>query len=281
MPRWRKRHVARTCPSYSDLWAGDQRRKMFAALRAYGEGAEASGFTAAGALVTVTAPGEDHGLVWDRSICGHSQRDRCSGPAGCRVRSDAASAWNGLAPAWWRTLHHEAKQAAERRTGARVVMLLRVWEKQRRGLLHVHVYLGRSSPAELASSLAYQEELAARAARHGFGFVDRKQQVREPSAAAAYLSSYFVAGRGGKLSLTESVRDRDMPPSIIYVAPWLTQLSGLTMRSLRLVRFLYRRVGPGWQALLDAVSIALDEAFELIRHDFFRAFVNTALAQAP
>lgn len=280
MPKWRRRHVCRTCPPYSELWAGDQRRKIFAALHAYAD-STGVGDSAAVAMITITAPGQEAGLTWDRSVCGHVSGERCSGPDGCRVRSDAAATWNGLAPGWWRTLHHEAKQAAERRTGAVVMMLLRVWEMQRRGLLHAHVTVGCTSPAERIACLVYQQELAARAAAQGFGFVDRKQDVREPSAAAAYLSSYFVSGRKGKLSLTESVRQPDMPPSIIYVAPWLTQRSGLTMRSLRLVRFLYCRIGAGWQSLLDVVGLAIEDAFELIRHGFFRAFCNTVLAQAP
>lgn len=243
MPRWRRRHVARTCPSYSGLWAGDVRVKLFAALRSYAELVAVS--DAKVALLTVTGPGEDHGLVWDESVCSHRGPHRHSGPAGCRVASEPADAFNAAAPAWWSELHRQAGQAAKRETGRSPVLLGRVWELQRRGVLHVHVLTGYSTLAEKAASDAYQAALGRLSARHGFGYVDRKRQVREPQAAAAYLSSYFVAGKKGKLDLRESVASGKMPHSIVYVRPELSQHSGVTMRALRLKRYLWR-LGSAW-----------------------------------
>ena len=72
---------------------------------------------------------------------------------------------------------------------------------------------------------------------YGFGYVERKHQVREPRAAAAYLSSYFISGKGKKISLEESVQSNWLPRSIIHVSTELTKHSGITMRTLRLRRY--------------------------------------------
>lgn len=256
MPKWRRRHVARTCPSYSELWAGDVRVKLFAALRSYADLVAVS--DAKVSLLTVTGPGEDAGLVWDESVCAGRGPHRHSGPAGCRVASAPADAFNAAAPGWWSELHRQAAQAARRETGRSPVLLGRIWELQRRGVLHVHVLNGYSTPAEKAASDAYQAELDRLSARHGFGYVDRKRQVREPQAAAAYLSSYFVAGKKGKLDLRESVSSGKMPHSIVYVRPELSQRSGVTMRSLRLKRYLWR-LGSAWMWAFERWGYSLED----------------------
>lgn len=247
IPAWQHRHRARTCPGYSELWAGDVRMKLFAAGRAYVELCKVR--AAKVSLITITGPGvQDAGLVWDESICADRGPHRHSGPEGCRVAAAPADAFNRHAPGWWTRLHNEAAQEAERLTGRRPMHLARVWELQRRGVLHVHVLEGHSTPAEKAAADAYQAALAEKAAKHGFGFVDRKRQVAEASQAMAYLSSYFVAGKKGKASLRESVTSGAMPVSIVYVRPELSQRSGVTMRSLRLKRYLWR-LGSGWMWL--------------------------------
>lgn len=235
IPDWQRRHRARWCPGYSELWAGDVRVKLFAAVRAYADLTRVK--DAKVLLLTVTGPGEDAGLVWDASVCADRGPHRHSGVDGCRVAAAPAAAWNRLAPSWWTELHRKASQAACRATGRRPVLIARPWELQRRGILHVHPLLGYSTVAEKAAADAYLQELSRRAARHGFGYVDRKRQVREPTAAAAYLSSYFVAGKKGKMTLRQAVTERAMPPSIVYVNPELSQHSGVTMRSLRFRRY--------------------------------------------
>lgn len=116
-------------------------------------------------------------------------------------------------------------------------LLTRVWEQQKRGLLHVHPVLAYSTPREKASADRYLELLAQLRGQYGFGYVERKQRVRHPRAAAAYLSSYFVTGKGSKVSLEESVQSSWMPRSIIHVSVDLTRQSGITMRTLRLRRY--------------------------------------------
>lgn len=240
MPAWRRRHLARTCPTYSPIWAGDVRVKIFAALRAYADSVPDSVKNRQVRMLTVTAPGEDAGLTWDQEVCAHRGPHRHSGRDGCRVSAAAAAAWNERAPRWWRSLHHEASQATLREVGRRPALLVRPWELQQRGMLHVHPVVGSSTLGERQAADVYQRELASRAARHGFGFVDRKVQLRDPVAAAAYLSSYFVAGKKGKMTLREAVSSNAMPRSIVYVHPELSQRSGVTMRSLRLKRYAWR-----------------------------------------
>jgi hypothetical protein len=121
-------------------------------------------------------------------------------------------------------------------------------------MLHVHPVVGSSTVAERQAADVYQQELAGRAARHGFGFVDRKLEVRHPRAAAAYLSSYFVSGRKGKMTLREAVTSGAMPPSIVYVAAELSQRSGVTMRSLRLRRYAWQI----WRTLVEPQGLGGD-----------------------
>jgi hypothetical protein len=239
MPSWRRRHLSRSCPGYSPIWAGDVRVKIFAALRAYAQAVPA-GVEPQVQMLTVTAPGQDAGLTWDEAACSHLGPHRHSGRLGCRVSAAPAAAWNERAPTWWRDLHHEASLATLRQVGRRPSLLVRPWELQQRGMLHVHPVVGRSTPVERAAADTYQRELAARAARHGFGFVDRKVELRNPVAAAAYLSAYFVSGKKGKMQLREAVASPAMPPSIVYVNPELSQSSGITMRTLRLRRYAWR-----------------------------------------
>ena len=79
-------------------------------------------------MTTMTAPGQEAGLIWDRSRCTHPPGERCGGPKGCRVDRAAARAWNDLSRGWWRELNRIAKQHADR-------ALKRLGHKQRGGLL--------------------------------------------------------------------------------------------------------------------------------------------------
>jgi hypothetical protein len=219
---------SRKCPEYSRVWAGDQRQKLFVNLAAYG---------AEIVMSAVTAPGSDV-LPWDERVCAGLGEHRHSGLLGCKVNQAAADDWNRDAADRWRRLHRRAYQSTVKLTGPRSVRLLaRVWELQTRGVLHVHPVLGYGTAAEMAGARAYLEQLAELAPKYGFGFVDhgrRKVKPQPATGAAAYLSSYFVKGSGGKAALWESVTSRAMPRSIIYVSVALTQETHCTMRLLRL-----------------------------------------------
>ncbi len=101
-----------------------------------------------------------------------------------------------------------------RRTGpGSVRLLVRVWEIQTRGVLHVHPVLGYGSAAEMAGARAYLDRLSKLAPQYGFGFVDhdrRRVKAHPATGAAAYLSSYFVNGtrpQGGAVGIGDVRRD--------------------------------------------------------------------------
>lgn len=241
----------RGCPGYARIWAGDQRRKLFANLDAYADQVPAGVKAPSVLLTAVTAPGSSE-LPWDAWHCRALGEHEHSGNLGCRARSDKVLPWNESAPARWRQLHGEAYRRC-RRERLRPWLLTRVWEIQRRGALHVHPVLAYSTLAEKRAADRYVEHLAALRKAFGFGFVERRLRCKEPRAAAAYLSSYFVRGRAGKETLEESVRSRQMPRSIVHVSVLLTAASGVTMRSLRMHRYRYVRRGELIAQLCAAV----------------------------
>jgi hypothetical protein len=226
-------------------WAGDQRRKLFENLGAY-EGGNV-------VVLAVTGPGANV-LPWDEQHCRGLGPHRHSGPRGCRVDRLAARLWNETASKRWSDLNRQVNMAV-RRQGVRPRLLARVFELQRRGVLHVHPVLGFKTPAERHAAHLYAKHLSRLAPRYGFGHTERKLQTRSAKRVAAYLSSYFVAGKKGKLSLQESVKSAEMPHSIIYVATELTQRTGVTMRELRSRRFV--------SFLADRFSCPLREAREI------------------
>jgi hypothetical protein len=160
------------------------------------------------------------------------------------VCPEAAATWNKSAPDRWRRLHRRAYQLT-RQVGYRPRMLARVWEKQHRGVLHVHPVLAFGTAADRSATHVYVRHLEALAPHYGFGFVERKLRSAPAGAAAAYLSAYFVTGKREKATLHESVTTPDMPRSIIHVSTALTQATGCTMRELRFRRYVWR-VAAQW-----------------------------------
>jgi hypothetical protein len=193
-------------------------------------------------MFSVTAPGA--GLYpFDTRFCSHSPSQRCSGRLGCRVDPAAAEAFNRHAGAWWSQLHRSAKVRADRATGYKGKLLARVWEKQKRGLAHVHGVISVQSWAERAWAEEYVTALKELAPRYGFGFVDGWQKIGRRfwpgDQAGAYLSGYFVSGKGGKAALTENVQAGDLPRVVVFVSRDLTGRTGCTMRNLRNARRLW------------------------------------------
>ena len=155
--RWERvasRCRSRRCVSCGWLWAMDTRVKLL-------RNAVMTPFVG---MVTVTAPGVAGGLVWDDEWCAWRGRHRHSGREGCRVRRDIAASWNEAAPEHWRELHRRALQAASRyaqRVGCPSWgVLARMWEFQRRGVLHVHVVLPMTTAAERRVSRVYAGQVA-------------------------------------------------------------------------------------------------------------------------
>lgn len=193
-------------------------------------------------MFSVTAPGADL-YPFDPRFCPHSPGEKCSGRRGCRVDPELAEAFNRAAGKWWSELHRAAKTRADRETGRKGKLLARVWEKQARGLAHLHGVLSVESPGDVAWTKAYLTALREMAPRYGFGFVDGWEKVGRrfwPGVqAGAYLSSYFAGGRGRKMAITENVLAGDLPPLVVFIGRDLTRRSGCTMRSLRHARRLW------------------------------------------
>jgi hypothetical protein len=223
---------SRTCPEFAPIWARDTRRRLFVNL----EQLKLS------VMFSVTAPGSDL-YPFDPRFCSHPPGERCSGRRGCRVNPEVAKAFNAHAGKWWSELHRAAKVRADRATGFKGKLAARVWEKQKRGLAHLHGVISVESPEHVRWAEAYITALCEMAPRYGFGFVDGWHKVGRrfwPGVqAAAYLSSYFAGGRGRKMAITENVLAGDLPKLVIFIGRDLTSLTGCTMRSLRHARRLW------------------------------------------
>jgi hypothetical protein len=209
-------------------------------------------------MFSVTAPGADL-YPFDPRFCSHSPSQRCSGRLGCRVDPELAEAFNRQAGQWWSQLHRAAKVRADRATGFKGKLAARVWEKQKRGLAHLHGVVSVESPAQVRWAEAYITALRELAPRYGFGFVDGWHRVGRkfwPGVqAAAYLSSYFVGGRGHKMAITENVLAGDLPRLVVFVSRDLTGRTGCTMRSLRDAR----RLWASREALAEPPRVTLRE----------------------
>jgi hypothetical protein len=202
------------------------------------------------ALVTVTAPGQDFGLVWDRSACTHLPDEPCSGPKGCRVVAGAADGWNAQAESSWGALHRAAAQIARRRHGSGPIVAAKVWEVQERGLLHLHLVVPFATPRERARAREYVAALDRLRQGHGFGFVQLRERFDGENGgarAAGYCAKYI-----GKAAGTEMAVRRPA-----FVGSFLTRAVGLTIRLLRWRRYIWQRWGfrPGADELRPLVQL--------------------------
>jgi hypothetical protein len=193
-------------------------------------------------MFSVTAPGSDV-YPFDPAYCAHAAGVKCSGGIGCRVDPEVAAAFHGKAGGWWSELHRAAKTRADRATGRKGKLLARVWEKQKRGLAHLHGVVSVAEPGDVAWAKEYIGALRELAPRYGFGFVDGWHKVGRRfwpgDQAGAYLSSYFLGGAGKKASITENVLAGDLPRLVVFVGRHLTGSTGCTMRNLRAARRLW------------------------------------------
>jgi hypothetical protein len=149
-------------------------------------------------MCTLTAPGQEAGLLWDRSVCTHPPDATCSGKIGCKVLPEAAELWNEHSKAWWRELNRVAKQRADRsvrRLGHdyRGGLLLYEWELQGRGVWHLHFVLGMETGVERAWAFEYVKALREIGPSKGFGYVDAKplhshSSLRRPLGTSASTS---------------------------------------------------------------------------------------------
>jgi hypothetical protein len=194
-------------------------------------------------MCTLTAPGQESGLTWDRAVCTHTDGVTCSGKLGCRVVTEAAELWNEHSKSWWRELNRVAKQRADRavrRLGHeyRGGLLAYEWELQSRGVWHLHFVLGMETDVERVWAFEYVNALRELGPSKGFGFVDAKplQSPQAAEKAAAYVSKYLAKwSPGGSFEVTETVQAAGRS-LLNYISRRLTTKSGVTMRALRDVR---------------------------------------------
>lgn len=246
----------RTCAICGVVWARDWRRVLFEALQAPGVPVM---------LSAVTPPGVKE-LPWDENFCARRGPHMHSSRVGCRVDGDALMAWSIDVSRRWKRLHNAARNACKREMGRCLPLATRAWEPQARGPGHVHPVFHLYSPADEAVGRCYLGHLARLAPRHGFGFVGEKKgksmQIMSGDRAAAYLSSYFVRGKGTKATLQENARNPHLPRMLIWVSPTLTGATGITMRNLRRCRQLWAvRMGlldpPMWPGIELAQIVLL------------------------
>lgn len=206
----------------------DQREIIRTNLAAYDEG---TGLVAFG---TLTGPGARL-LPWDQRACQGLGPHRCSGDLGCAVSPSYAIAFNLSASKRHATLHRLAAQRVQRRCGHRPVVLVRVWECQRRGVVHAHVVLGAGTELHEEAARHYLRLLHELGPRHGFGFGDGTFRLRESVVAASYCVK----------RLAETAADPSSPRIIVWVSRRLTDRTGCTVRALRHRRFAYATRNAG------------------------------------
>jgi hypothetical protein len=160
---------------------------------------------------------------------------------------------NRTAAVRWSKLDRRVKSKM-RREGLRVRPLARIAQRQRRGADHLHIPC-EAAPGDRRAIERYVELLRESGADFGFGLVDnpyfkrhpklngrpnralpkRDLIFRDPVIAARYLCGYLVESD----QLAAMVSSRDYSFRALWVAPQLTQASGVTCRRLRRVRHAY------------------------------------------
>lgn len=218
---------------------GDECRKFHDNINAYGGNV---------ILVAVTAPGADEGLPWDADRCLVGAQHRHRGDHGCRVVRDLADEWNESASERYARMWKAASVEGDRwlrRRGFRGQLPRRVanaWAPQQRGVWHVHEALPAKSALEVQWSRMVVRFMERNARRYGWGNLDRNPLRkaaagvgRDGAIAARYLArntaGYLAENTGGVALAGRRLRS--------YVSRRLTRETGVTMRNLRRVRYLF------------------------------------------
>jgi hypothetical protein len=246
---------SRKCDVCGALWLMDQR------VRAVAAAGEVDGDVG---LLTITGPGR----AWF---------DLCTRATGWNPRASVRW-WNATARKRWRRLHQAASRSARqwaREHGVRWRLLYRVWEYQKRGVLHLHLVVPMGSYVERTASRRYFRALCDLSADHDFGWCgggDKNERlgsmryptvVRFPRGKAANYVAKYVANNGtGKETMRDTAKRTATRGSVLYVDPTLTRASGVTMKSLQARRRIWSRYPwardseAGWHAacVVDSVQ---------------------------
>lgn len=212
------------------------------------------------ALVTITGPGYD---------------------AIARDDQSAARRWN-LSAAWrWRRLDRRCK-ARLRASGLKLRPMARIAQRQARGVDHLHLVLACEDPFDKLSIQHYVSHLKELAPGYNFGLVDDPFHMRHPKLPSGkpnralpkqnmVYQSAQIAGRYLTRYLTGSqletmVREGDHSFRPLWVAPSLTQASGVNCRRLRRVRHCWHvmraedqgsrpRLPVWWKSISERVAV--------------------------
>lgn len=210
----------RDCPACGFRWARRWSRVFLLNLEHYAGDV---------AMITITAPGVEGGLPWDRGACLIRRPHRCTGPAGCVVEEFAGDEWSSDQTLRWKMLREAARAAVKRRLDIAPSLIGRVWEPQKRGVAHLHIAVGCKTEEELEAALAFRDELERLAPEYRFGFVSQKVDPHAPKHAARYVAEYLTGrqanARERKATIRENVSNPRMPRSLLWITPALTTVS--------------------------------------------------------
>jgi hypothetical protein len=246
--RGQARHCGRRwCDAVRPVWGRTVGEIVRAALSAYCELYGGDGRVLSTVLTCTHKPG-----WWDTERCGHRpDGSQCSGPAGCRVRPEIEERERELFPARSRAAKKMARTEALRKLrragysiskeqAKRLCILISVVEDQQRGLPHEHLACPHTTALEIAFTRAFFDALPRAARHHELGLTDRyryaiakqgRYQARQFHGYLAKLARYLAKSASAGEFLRKHHGER-----VFYVAPWLSQLSGLTMTVARICR---------------------------------------------
>jgi hypothetical protein len=206
-------------------------------------------------LVAVTAPGAGEGLPWDPDGCQLPAPHRHRGDLGCRVVRDLAEEWNENASERYARMWKAASIEADRwlrRLGYRGQLPRRVanaWAPQQRGVWHVHEALPAATATELQWSRLVVTYLARHSRRYGWGNVDRnplrRATIGRSTDAAALAARYLARNAAGYLAGNLELASLPGRALRSYVSRRLTSKTGVTIRNLRRVRYLFVLIRQG------------------------------------
>jgi hypothetical protein len=196
----------------------------------------------------VTGPGAAEGLPWDPDRCEVRGPHKHGGIRGCRVVRDLAEEWNESASERYARMWKGASVEADRwlrRLGYRGQLPRRVanaWAPQQRGVWHVHEALPGGTAMEIQWSRLVVAYVDRHSRRYGWGNIDRNPLRRAVAAAAqdgTQVARYLARNVAGYL--VENVEGASLPGRALrsYVSRRLTSKTGVTIRNLRRVRYLF------------------------------------------
>jgi hypothetical protein len=237
----------RWCDAVRPTWGRTVGEIVRAALTAYCDLYAGDGRVLSTVLTCTHKPG-----WWDTDKCGHpADGSRCSGPGGCRVRPEVEERERRLFPARSRAAKKMARVEAFRKLeragyeitkdqAKRLCVLISVVEDQQRGVPHEHLACPHTTALEIAFTRAFFDALPRAARHHELGNTDRYQfaLVKQGRFHASQFHGY-LAKLARYLAKSASAGDflqKHHGERVYYVAPWLSELSGITMTVARICR---------------------------------------------